>query len=160
MSWQQIMYTILPPKNLEMFRHLVAKQNWNAVYGSTSSYKAYSDFIEFFHLVYNEGFPIKIISKPRKAWKPRLTYNLLNKIKRKDELHAKYVKSRDPSVLKQFRLYRNRLTSSLRAARNSYFTNIFWNVDQRRSGIAYCQHCLLPIYRQRIAIWKIMPVAN
>lgn len=40
-------------------------------------------------------------------------------------------------MLKQFRLYRNKLTSSLRAARNSYFINIFWSVDQRRSDIIW-----------------------
>lgn len=124
----------ITPANREMFRRLVAQQNWNE---STSSDTAYSAFITIFQQVYNECFPMKKISKPPKARKPWLTHELLNMIKHKNELYAKFVKSRDPNVLKQFRLYRNRLTSSLRAARNSYFINVFWNVDQRRSDIIW-----------------------
>lgn len=40
-------------------------------------------------------------------------------------------------MLKEFKSYRNRLTSTLRAARNPNFLKVFWNVAQQCSDIVW-----------------------
>lgn len=82
-------------------------------------------------------FPNKKITRSSKAGKPWLTPEILEMVKQKHALYAKFVKSRDPALLKQFKKYRNSVTNQLRAAKDAYFMGMFSDPANQTSEVIW-----------------------
>lgn len=56
-------------------------------------------------------------------------------VRHKNKLYANFIKTRDAEILREFKVYRNKLTSKLKAAKNYYFINMFSENNMQRSDV-------------------------
>lgn len=82
---------------------------------------AYSKLIDEISRVYKRHFPQKKFKLGKKIRKPWITPELLQKIKCKNALYHKFIKSKEPSILKEYKSLRNKLNKELRSHRKCYF---------------------------------------
>lgn len=136
---------IITSRELDSFRRAISEESWSPVYESDDSDIAYTTFINTFTSLYRANFPIKKISKPKKARKPWITSRLLKMIQHKNALYAKFVKTRDALLLAEFKSYRNQLTSMLKDAKDSYYINLF--CDEKTQTSAALWHKLNALLR-------------
>lgn len=112
---------LITPNRLESFRTRVQLLNWSDAYVTRCAESAYEEFLRIFSTCYQEIFPLrtklKRSSHIRKRW---ITDDLFRKIKFKNMLFNKFVKSRNVTDLHIFKRYRNKLTNELRKAKTSY----------------------------------------
>ena len=105
------------------------------VINDESPTSAYSKFITKFVGLYNRSFPVrsKRVSRakgiPRKPW---ITKAILKSIGRKDKLFRKYKSSPTASNKLALSVYRNKLTSLIRASKKTYFCNL---LDMHKSDL-------------------------
>ena len=100
--------------------------DWNFVTNINSCESAYDAFISKFLELYNIHFPLKSFRSnnhnsrriPRKPW---ITTAVLKSIDRKEKLYKKYVAHPTESNKQNFHVYRNRLTSIIRASKKDYY---------------------------------------
>ena len=87
---------------------------------------AYDNFIKTFSEIYNKAFPKKNkqSTKKLKSW---MTNGILNSIKYKNKLYKKSVGTPSTSNINKYKKYRNKLTSTIRAAKIKYYKEMFSN---------------------------------
>ena len=92
--------------------------NWNDVTEHSDPNSAYETFLSKYIASCNKCFPLKKVkarnSHSNKSW---LSKGLLKSIKRKNILYRRYLCNPSSDREKQYKKYRNNLTSSLRAAK-------------------------------------------
>lgn len=100
------LYREINANTMNMFRTLIESAHWDNVYDTTDVNKAYAAFIEQFLRCYNKAFPLKEIKACKKFKKPSMTRELYKRIKTKNHLYHKFVKSRDANTLIEFKKIR------------------------------------------------------
>ena len=61
------------------------------------------------------------------AMNPWITPDILTAIKHKNKLYPKYVKSKCPVILKEYKMCRNAVTHTKTKAKQKYFEHLFKN---------------------------------
>uniref|UniRef100_A0A0K8R810 Putative outcast ele5 orf1-h 1e-40-j 4 n=1 Tax=Ixodes ricinus TaxID=34613 RepID=A0A0K8R810_IXORI len=110
---------------LNAFKADISEINWSPIYNCEDVNLAYNTFLGEFTTIYNRHFPWKTLKVSKKIRKPWITPELLKKIEKKNILYQKFLKTREPSQLLSFKVYRNQLTKILRKAKTVYHTNSF-----------------------------------
>ena len=84
---------------------------------------AMNSLLNAFTALINSHLPLKAQSKKasKLATKPRLTKGILNSIKTKNKLFRKCYKQNKRHLIKQYKLYLNKLTSIKRIAKQQYY---------------------------------------
>lgn len=76
------------------------------------------------------------MTQSRQCRKPWVNEDILQKIKHKNRLYKKFITSKDPNVLKEFKRLRNQIVNIIRKAKNSYYNNLF-SQDIKRSDLTW-----------------------
>lgn len=117
-------------KKLNTFKEEVNSHDWSDVLNETAAERAYALFLTAFLRIYNKCFPYKHAEKRKNIRKPWITPELLKKIRKKDKLYKKFEKTRDPDIFKAFKVFRNKLTTEIRRARDQYFCDKFSSMNK------------------------------
>lgn len=122
-------YTVrdISSRTLEVFRNEISSIKWSPVFACQNAQQAYEIFLSLFKSCYHTCFRLKTVNKSKKLRKPWMTDECFKMIKRKEQLYAKFVKTRSLDDLSAFKKYRNSVTTTLRKTKNAYFENLFNN---------------------------------
>lgn len=122
-------------ETLDVFRRRVESENWDDVLSKDSADEAYDSFMHQFCSLYKECFKLRKITPSKKSRKPWVTKDILKMIKKKNNLYARFLRTKDLDVLKMFKRCRNEITSALRKAKSSYYYKMFYN--ENRSDVIW-----------------------
>ena len=125
---------LINPQNVNNFKDLLIRQNWNNVLNCNDVNHATNLFLDQISSLYKTSFPLKkiIIKSNHKPW---VTQCLLNSIKRKNKLYKAYLKNPCTETKFRFTKYRNKLTHLLRISEKKYYTDNLkkYSSDARKS---------------------------
>ena len=114
--------------NLCKLRERLGLVDWSVVYNQTNTNLSFEMFLHILLSNYNSIIPLQQPTRsnykkvPRHPW---ITKSLLKSINRKNNLFHKYRKNPNTANKTRYVRYRNILTSSLRMAKQSYFSRQF-----------------------------------
>ena len=114
--------------NINKLRERLRSADWSSVYNQTNLNSCFESFLDILITNYNSSIPLKRSNRsnykkiPRQPW---ITKSLLKSINRKNNLFHKYRKDPNISNKSRYIRYRNILTSSLRLAKQNYFSRQF-----------------------------------
>lgn len=128
-------YWQINPRTLSRFRECIAEVNWNEVLCEYNPDIAYDMFVKKFVSLYTSCFPQKTFTRSKKTRKPWVTPELLSLIKKRDRLFRKFVNSKCPEALREFKTHRNRVTKELRTAKNRYHYNLLTSSNQQSGDV-------------------------
>ncbi len=113
-------------RNIDLFKGKLSEVDWDDVCSGGDCNESYNMFIDKFSDLYDECIPKKVLKKKinrsRKPKVPWISCSLLKCIHRKNKLYKKYVTKPTDANLSKFKLYRNKLNSVLRLAKQKYFS--------------------------------------
>jgi hypothetical protein len=108
--------------NKTLFRNHLSAINWYDLADVHEPKLAYSSFLNKFNDTYNSCFPLKKIKNKRPTVKkPWLSKGLLKSIKQKNRLYKRYLNSPSSDNLVKYKIFKNKLTHSLRIAMRLYY---------------------------------------
>lgn len=110
---------------LSIFRQNVAEVNWDFIVEENNPEIAYDKLIHVLKPIYKASFPFKVLKNNHRTRKPWITQELLTKIRSKNTLYHKFIKTKDVNDLRIFKNIRNRLNKELKKARADYYANQF-----------------------------------
>ena len=109
----------------ELFTSALKSQDWNIVYNCENVNLAYTKFINIFTELYNKFCPLKkIVSKGYDFGKPWFHKGLRNACTKKNWLYKNFLKYRTVESCERYKLYKNKLTTILRASEKKYYTTL------------------------------------
>ena len=117
--------------NLSNFCDLLSEANWASVFESNNPNDQFTAFMNLYMALYDRAFPLSDKKFKFNHKRPWITNALRARIRRRNRLFSKFLRTRNQDDLKQFRTYRNKLTKDIRFAKRSYFYNYFSNLDNR-----------------------------
>lgn len=124
---RQFSYRDICKKSLEAFQEQINIANWSAVLSKVSADEAYECFLETFCNIYNHVFKYKTHKVNKKCRKPWVTPDILKMMNKKDALYKRFIRTKDISILLSFKQQRNKITSTLRRAKRTYYDSLFQN---------------------------------
>lgn len=98
---------------------------WTEVFDNNDANGAVNAFISQFKSIYNNSFSFKLLKQPLKIRKPWITQDVLNKIQTKNTMYQKILSQPDPNLLREFKIFRNRLNKEIYQAKTRYFHSVF-----------------------------------
>lgn len=107
-------------KMLNLFSEKISQADWDLVLSSPSADEAYDRFINIFCYIYRQCFPYKQLIIDKKSHKPWVTKQVIKMINKRNALYKKFLRTRNPDILQQFKQQRNKVTNSLRLAKHTY----------------------------------------
>ena len=119
---------VMSETNLNKLREELRSINWSPVYNQTDVQISYDHFINIFTTTLNSTIPPQRPTSsnrkkiPRNPW---ITKSLLKSINRKNKLFYKYKRNPNAQNRSKYVRYRNILTSSLRMAKQMYYSRQF-----------------------------------
>ena len=119
---------ILSEQNLNKLRERLRSTDWSSIYNQTNSDSCYENFLDILTNTYNSAIPLQKPTRtnykktPRQPW---ITQSLLKSINRKNKLFYKFRKEPNTSNKLRYTHYRNILTSTLRLAKENYYSRQF-----------------------------------
>lgn len=103
---------------INKFSYDLLKDDWVNVYKTDDVNKAYEEFLHIYLLLYNEKCPTKILGdKARSDKKPWITKGIIKACKKKNKLYRNFIKYRTIYAERQYKVYKNKLTSIMRQAK-------------------------------------------
>lgn len=111
-------------KAIDMFRNDLFKEEWKVVYTEEVN-AAYESFLNCYLSHYGKHCPViqyKYENKDNK--KPWISKGLPNACKKKNKLYRDFIKFRTKNAEKQYKLYKNKLTTIMRQAKKDYYNKI------------------------------------
>lgn len=116
-------------RNIEQFVQMIYHTNWNDIYSHNCANKAFDTFKDKFNALFEVCFPRRnmCITNKEEAC-PYITSGLKTSIKEKKRLERLSVKW-PLSFREKYKIYRNKLTSVLRVAKNNYFKESLRNTQ-------------------------------
>lgn len=104
--------------------------NWDFLYNFTDANIAYNKFIDVISSLYNSTCKLKRIRvKARHRPSPWITKSIINSINTKKKLYKAYICKPTQVKKTRYTIYRNKLTSVIRAAKKSYFAEVFEKIN-------------------------------
>lgn len=132
------MTQVITDDRLITFRSELEAFDWKETFSDLHDNSAYETFLTAFKAMYEKNFPFREHPRhPSKIRKPWIIRDLFSKIKTKQKLYSKFISTRDPKDLSDFKKFRNKLNSELRKARTQY------NLDSLQS----CQNDTRKIWK-------------
>lgn len=130
-----VTFRVITNDTIETFREMVSTVDWGGFTKLENSNLLYDSFLSKITEIYDCAFPAATIKKCKKARKPWITRELLQRIKARNALFNKFIVSRDLGILKEFKKVRNKLNADIKKSRIRYYTDRFADVsnDPRRS---------------------------
>ena len=119
---------VMSESNLNRLRERLGSVDWSSVYNQRNIDSSFDIFLDILTTNYNSTIPLQKPNRsnykkvPRQPW---ITQSLLGSINRKNNLFHKYRKDPSTSNKSRYMRYRNILTSSIRLAKQSYFSRQF-----------------------------------
>ncbi len=119
--------------NIDHFKDCLHHTNWNDILNDQMATSSYSNFSVKFSDIYNRCFPLrrkricKANGTPHKPW---ISKAILRSIRRKDKLYRKYRSSQTDSNKRALSVYKNKLTTVIRAAKKRYYCDLL-NIHKR-----------------------------
>ena len=111
------------------------ENNWNEIYDMNDANESYNNFLDNFTNMYNEHCPVKKVKLTQnKDFKPWFTKGLQNACKKKNNLYARYLKTKSTKDLSRYKNYKNKLTSILRNCKKTYFDKILKEQKNNMKG--------------------------
>ena len=127
LSTDIIYYRDISNKSLFEFSLKLSQTNWGQIITNKSDVnEAYAEFINYFNEIYNNIFPVKHKRCKQKTFKPWLTKGILKSIRKKDVLYK--ISLKRPLVIPKYKLFKNKLTETIRAAKKLYYENLFLDI--------------------------------
>ena len=114
--------------NINRLRERLRSVNWSTVYNQRDANLSFDTFLNILSSNYNATIPL---SKPNRSYykkiprQPWITKSLLRSINKKNKLYYKYRKAPNTLNKSRYTCYRNILSTSLRLAKKSYFSEQF-----------------------------------
>lgn len=149
--------------DMDSFRSRILNQDWSSIYALNNPNDAYNEFLLIFLDHYNASFPYQRAKNRKNIRKPWVTQEHIKMIRKKNNLFKKFLRTKDRTVLKAFKKFRNSLNTELKKAKASYFENIFsyayrqrpnevWKIiNQTLKKEAFCGSLELCIDNQNIS---------
>lgn len=126
-STDTIYYRDINNKSLCEFSLKLSQTNWDQIITKPEVNDAYAEFINYFREIYNSNFPVKHRKcKQRATFKPWFTKGILKSIRKKDVLYK--ISLKRPSTIPKYKLFKNKLTQTIRAAKKLYYQNLFLDI--------------------------------
>ena len=119
------MYRKESDDNIVLLESDLAKEKWHEVYLQTNADKAYDSFQEKLLYYYRKNIPLVKKKTRRKNKHPWITMGILNSIKTRNKLYKQAITSQNARNLKDYKKYRNILSSLIRTSRKMYYSNKF-----------------------------------
>ena len=115
----------LNQNNVNKFKEKLSKLNQSDLYATNDVNESYSIFIGKLKNLYNEYCPFKKVkNNAKKCKKPWITKGLLKCIRKKNNLHKRFVINRSPENEAKYKTYRNKLTSIKRYCEKRYYSDL------------------------------------
>lgn len=124
-----VTFRMITENNTEIFRQMVSTVDWGEFLKIQDCNLLYDSFLNKIIEIYDRAFPTATIKKCKKARKPWITRELLQRIKTRNKLFNKFIKNRDLSILKEFKKVRNKLNAHIKKSRLQYYTDKFADVS-------------------------------
>lgn len=115
----------LTEETLHSFNSRLMNESWTDVFRCETADAAYEKFISVFKRIYLQSFKDRIFKTNGKNRKPWINQECLRRIKQKNKLYKKFLKTRLVSDLQKFKQYRNKLTSFLKNEKRCYLHSQF-----------------------------------
>lgn len=113
---------------LANFRNDLQHVDWSPVLAKQCVNAAYDEFLCKFKYIYDANFPLRTYKVKRRIRKPWVTHELLKLISEKNNLYNSFIKSRDPNVLKHYKICRNYVSKEVKRAKVAYYSSLFGDV--------------------------------
>lgn len=129
-------------ESLNHFVSLLEQQSWNDILNDSKPNTAYQTFSKRIKECYDAAFPLQQCkSAHKRIRKPWVTLSLFKRIKEKDCKYHNFIQKRDPTLLAEYKIYRNKLNSDLRKAKCDFCQNKFARIhgDHRKMWAAVNQ---------------------
>jgi len=129
---QRRCYRNFDKKNINEFKSLLSKENWESVYNNTDANACYCNFVKIFNTHFEKCFPLKTISTKKnlesnnKGW---FTKGLRKSSNVKNKLYRKYLKNPTPTTLQKYKTYRNKFNGLIRTSKRQYYQDRFTTVS-------------------------------
>ena len=113
------------------FKADLVKGNWDDFCLTSNPNDALAHYLKIVNKLLDKHAPYKTIrySKPQYETKPWITPGLANSIGNKNKLYKRFCKEKNPKTKeyyeKQFKSYRNHISSLLRETKDSYYKQYF-----------------------------------
>ena len=117
----------LKDQNIQYFKSELSKVNWEVECSGEDVNQSYRNFISKFDYLYDKCCPKstkKVNQHKDKMRSPWLSYRLLKCIRRKNRLYRSFIRKPTEANKEAYKKYRNRLNTTLRLAKQTYFSNI------------------------------------
>ena len=112
--------------NVCKFKDELQTVNWSEVRESSDPSSAYDIFLSKYTDIYNNCFPLKKVKiKNNGLTKPWISKALLKSIKKKNILYRRFLSNPTSTREIGYKNYKNKLSSTLRAAKRNYFEKKF-----------------------------------
>ena len=112
--------------NVCKFKEELQTVNWSEVRESSDPSSAYDIFLSKYTDIYNNCFPLKKVKiKNNGLTKPWISKALLKSIKKKNILYRRFLSNPTSTREIGYKNYKNKLSSTLRAAKRNYFEKKF-----------------------------------
>ena len=116
---------IYSQKANEKFSKLLDDKNWDHVLNTEDAQLSFTFFHNDFTEIYNKAYPIRLIKsgyRTRKEWLPN---GIKKSIEHKNKLFIQSKRHPDPEKIREYKEYRNKLTSIIRKAEISHYKSLF-----------------------------------
>jgi hypothetical protein len=111
----------LSKKNIIKFNQIISNYDWTNVTNLTDTQQSYSKFHQIYSDTFNSCFPFKKPKTPYHERLPWLTDGIKKAIKTKHALYNKQLLRPNPTNVKKYKSYRNKLNTIIRNAERQYF---------------------------------------
>ena len=113
--------------NVNVLKDKLSKVDWDEVCENDNANVQYNKFMDKFQELFEECIPKKVFKKrhgknktPKAPW---ITFALLKCIQRKNRLYKKSIQKPTETNVYKYKMYRNRLNSLLRRAKQNHFSS-------------------------------------
>ena len=95
-------------ENIAYFKRKLLEINWDSVLNFSNPNDSYNNFINIFSKLYDDMFPIKVITIKTKSWlRPWITKGIMKSSKQKQKLYNKFLKNRTFFNETNYKYYKN-----------------------------------------------------
>ena len=118
-------------KNIQAFSQKLETCNWDSVLQNHNGSETFNMFYDKFSSIYNDSFPLKLVTTKYDSRKPWLSTGLKNSIKVKNKLYVKQQKSPTVCNITQYKKYKNHLNKLMRLCERQHYKDL---IEQNRQN--------------------------
>ncbi|CAN7986405.1 unnamed protein product [Ixodes pacificus] len=107
------------------FRSLVEGISWHDVSSEKNHHLSYDIFLRNIKKSYDSAFPLRLVRGHKRSRKPWISRELYKRITERNKLFDKFIRSKDQTILTEYKQKRNKLNADLKKARLEYYKNKF-----------------------------------